>query len=222
MIIQNNKNTTKLNLYNSKKKICLYKFIKRVLDIILAIIALIFLFPILIIIGIVVKIDSPGSIIFKQARIGQNSKIFYIYKFRTMKVGSPNVATSELTSPYIFITKTGRILRKTSLDELPQIINVLKGDMSFIGPRPVIELEYNLVNLRKKFNVDSIKPGITGLAQINGRDEIDVEEKVSYDVQYMKNLSFKMDIYILFKTFFKVIKAENVKDGDAKNRNVKN
>ena len=189
----------------------MYKFIKRLIDIIGSLIGLIVLSPVFVITAIAIKIESPGPIIFKQIRVGKNSETFCIYKFRSMREGTPILSTEEFTNATSFITKTGRFIRKTSIDELPQLINILKGEMSIVGPRPVIEKEEELIEARKIYGVDKILPGITGWAQVNGRDDINVEEKVKYDYEYMKNQNILLDIKIILMTVFKVIKSEGIK-----------
>ena len=206
------KNNTKSKL--NRKKINLYTILKRSLDIILAIFISILLMPLIIVISILIKLDSKGPIIFKQKRAGLDSNEFYIYKFRTMNYGCPDVPTSELKESGCEITKIGRLIRKTSIDEIPQLYNIIKGEMSFVGPRPVIITENNLISLRKDRGIDKILPGITGWAQINGRDEISVDKKVDYDYEYLKKQSLKFDIYIMFMTVIKVLKAEGIREGE--------
>ena len=167
----------------------IYPKIKRYIDIILAIIFSILVSPLVIFIAIAIKLESKGPIIFKQTRSGKDGKPFEIYKFRTMKEGTPNVPTNQINKSGCEITKVGKFLRKSSLDEIPQLINILKKDMTFIGPRPVIVSETKLINLRKEKGIDSLYPGISGWAQVNGRDEIDIYEKVKYDYEYLQNIS---------------------------------
>ena len=190
----------------------LYKIFKRAVDVIASLLAIIILFPLLIIVSIMIKLESKGPVIFKQVRAGLDSKPFYIYKFRSMKVETPNMATNEFTNSADYITKIGKIIRKTSIDEIPQLFNILKGDMSIVGPRPVILKEVDLIELRKDYNIDKILPGITGWAQINGRDNIGNEEKVRYDYEYLVNRSIEMDLHIIAKTALKVIKRSDIKD----------
>lgn len=190
----------------------IYKFIKRVLDIVCSILGIIVLSPILVIVSILIKLESKGPIIFKQLRAGKGSKPFYIYKFRSMKIETPNIATNDFTDSHVYITRIGKIIRKTSIDEIPQLFNILKGDMSIVGPRPVILEEVDLIELRKSYNIDKILPGITGWAQINGRDNIGNEEKVKYDYEYLMNKNFIMDLYIIVMTALKVLKRSDIKD----------
>nr|WP_306810398.1 sugar transferase [Paeniclostridium sordellii] len=194
--------------YNKKS---VYTMIKRLIDIIMSSLGIIILSPLFLIIAILIKLESRGPVIFKQVRAGKDSEPFYIYKFRSMKIDAPNKSTNDFKDADIFITKIGKLIRKTSIDELPQLFNILKGDMSIVGPRPVILKEVRLINLRKEYNVDSILPGITGWAQINGRDNIGDEEKVKYDHEYLVKKSIRLDIYIIFMTVLKVIKRSDIK-----------
>lgn len=178
-----------------------YNHIKRVLDIFLALIAVIILSPVLTICAIAIKCDSKGPAIFKQNRIGRGGKAFRVYKFRTMRTDAPsNVATSEMKDANSYITKVGTFLRKTSLDELPQFFNVLKGDMSLIGPRPLVETETEIHEKRKQCGIYSLRPGVTGLAQVSGRDLVSIDEKVQYDREYLETFSLFTDIKIIFRT----------------------
>lgn len=193
------------------RKLSTYTIIKRIIDIIISFLGIILLAPIFILVSILIKLESDGPIIFKQLRAGKDSKAFYIYKFRSMKINAPNISTNEFEDAKFFITKTGNFIRKTSIDELPQLFNILKGDMSIVGPRPVILEEQDLILLRQEYNVDSILPGITGWAQVNGRDTIGSDEKVKLDYEYLVNKSFKLDIYIILLTIFKVLKKSDIK-----------
>lgn len=185
--------------------------LKRMLDIILCGIALfIFCIPMLLI-YFWVKLDSQGSALFKQQRVGKNGELFEIYKFRSMRIDTPNISTDKLEDPTQFITKSGKFLRKTSLDELPQLFNIIKGDMSIVGPRPALYNQYDLIKMRDKVAVNNIRPGLTGYAQIMGRDLISDKEKVNYDEYYIKNQSLLLDIKIIWVTFFSVLKSEGVK-----------
>lgn len=192
-------------------KVNMYNISKRIIDVVGALCGIIVFSPIFIITSILIKLESNGSVIFKQIRVGKDSKPFYIYKFRSMKTDAPNMATNDLKNPEVYITRVGKFIRKTSIDELPQLFNILKGDMSIVGPRPVIEKERDLLQLRREYYIDKIKPGVTGWAQINGRDNLDVEEKVKYDKEYLWNRSIKFDIYIIFKTVIKVLKGSDIK-----------
>lgn len=183
---------------------------KRAFDLVLSLISLIILFPILIIVAIWIRIDSPGNALFTQDRPGVDNKIFKIYKFRSMRKDTPNVSTDKLLDSSQYITTSGKFIRKTSIDELPQLINIAKGDMSFIGPRPALYNQYELIEERTKRGIHKIKPGLTGYAQVMGRDNISDEEKVKFDEYYLKHQSFKLDIKIILMTFIKVIKNEDV------------
>lgn len=192
---------------------------KRAFDFTVSLILIIILFPLFLLISLIVLIDAGSPVIFRQYRVGKDNKLFYIYKFRTMRRGVRNVATAELTDSEKYITKSGRILRKTSLDELPQLVNVLIGDMSFVGPRPLIPEEKEIRALRKDYNVYSVRPGITGWAQINGRDSLSIEEKALFDKEYIDKQSILFDIKILFRTVLVVLKRENIAEGgEAENK----
>lgn len=193
------------------KESILYSITKRLIDIVGSLCGIILLSPLFLIVAILIKLDSKGPVIFKQTRIGKNSKPFNIYKFRSMKVESPNLSTEEFKNASDFTTRVGKFIRKTSIDELPQLVNILKGDMSIVGPRPVIEKEVRLLELRKECKVDSILPGITGLAQINGRDHVDDYQKVKYDFEYLVKRNLVLDIKIIINTILKVIKSEGIK-----------
>ena len=197
-------------LENIKKKSLVYRIIKRDSDLVLSILAIILLFPIMTIIAISIKLTSKGPVFFKQKRAGMYSKPFYIYKFRTMKDKSPILSTEEFIDCKSYITKVGKFLRKTSLDEIPQFLNVIKGEISLVGPRPIMLEEKDLIELRKEKGVDCVRPGITGFAQINGRDHISIEKKVSYDEVYVDKASILFDIKILFITALKVIKRDGI------------
>lgn len=164
-------------------------------------------------IGIAIKIDSPGPIFFKQNRIGKDKKMFTIFKFRTMKVETPsNVPTHLFNDSLSYITRVGKFLRVTSLDELPQLFNIFLGHMSFIGPRPALWNQYDLIEKREACSVNKILPGLTGLAQINGRDELDIDTKVSFDSVYAQKITFLGDLKILFMTIIKVFIREGIKE----------
>lgn len=186
---------------------------QRIFDIFISLILLVVLSPIFIIVAICIKLNSKGPVFFKQQRIGKNNELFKFYKFRTMKVGTPNVATDKLKDSKSYQTSVGKVLRKTSLDELPQLINIIKGDMTFVGPRPALYNQYNLKELRTKAGVHTLLPGITGWAQINGRDHNDDAQKTYLDKYYLEHKSINLDIKILFLTVFKVLKAEGVIEG---------
>lgn len=187
---------------------------KKIMDFILAIVLIVVFSPIIIILSLLVKITSRGAVFFKQRRVGKNCKEFYIYKFRTMFSDTPkDVPTHLLQNPKAFITPLGRFLRKSSLDELPQLFNVLKGEMSFVGPRPALYNQYDLIELREKEGVNTLTPGITGWAQINGRDELGIPEKVKYDKYYKDNTSVLFDIIIIIKTAYNVFHRKGIVEG---------
>lgn len=184
--------------------------LKRVMDlVILLICAIIFAIPCLLI-ALAIKIDSKGSILFWSQRIGRRNVLFMMPKFRTMKVDAPIVATHLMKSPDTYLTGVGRFLRLTSLDELPQLWSIAKGEMSFVGPRPALFSQLDLIGLRTSLGIDKLLPGLTGWAQINGRDEIPLSHKVNLDAHYMKNQSLLLDLKILWLTFAKVVLREGV------------
>lgn len=186
---------------------------KRFGDILVSLILLIILSPVFLIISILIKLNSKGPIFFTQMRIGKNNDLFKLYKFRTMKTGTPNVATDKLGDSKSYITSIGNILRKTSLDEIPQLINIIKGEMAFVGPRPALYNQYDLKEYRTKAGVHTLVPGLTGWAQINGRDHNDDFKKTELDRYYLENKSFWLDIKIVFMTVFKVLRLEGVIEG---------
>ena len=191
-----------------------YLMFKRFYDTVLAFIGLIVLSPLFFLLMILIKIDSKGPILFKQKRIGRHKKHFYILKFRTMRIDTPkDTPTHMLENPEQWITKVGKFLRKTSLDELPQIINILKGDMSIIGPRPALWNQYDLMDERDKYGVHNLYPGLTGYAQINGRDELPIPEKAKLDGYYVEHISLWLDIKIFFGTIISIFKSEGVVEG---------
>lgn len=193
----------------------MYLFIKRGLDIVLSLLALVILSPLCLAVAVAVHLDSHGTVIFRQRRIGKNGTPFTIYKFRTMRPETPrNTATANLSHAHRYITKVGRFLRQTSLDELPQLLNVLKGDMSFVGPRPVIPEEQDLLSLRRRYGADCLRPGITGLAQIRGRDHLSAPIKAGYDAEYVHNCSFFLDAYIFLSTIWYVLRREGIREGE--------
>ncbi len=186
------------------------KYIKRTLDLILSLMALIVLMPLMIIIGILVRINLGSPIIFKQKRPGKNEKIFTLYKFRTM-TDKRDIDGNLLPDEYR-LTKFGKFLRSTSLDELPELINIIKGDMAIVGPRPLL-VEYLPYYTEEEKHRHDVRPGLTGLAQVNGRNAISWEEKLKYDTEYIKEISFYSDLKIIFKTIKKTIKRKDIKMG---------
>ena len=192
----------------------MYPYIKRGADVILSLLALICLSPVYLIVALAVKLSSPGPVLFRQKRVGRGGRLFTIYKFRTMRTDTPrDTATHLLQDPSRYITRVGAFLRRSSLDELPQFFNVLKGDMSIVGPRPALYNQYDLIAAREKAGVNAVRPGITGLAQISGRDELPIPVKVRYDREYVENLSLKMDARCFFGTIWSVLRAEGVREG---------
>lgn len=190
------------------------KHMKRFIDVIGSLALMIVLSWLFIIISIFIKTTSKGKIFYKQKRIGKNKKEFYILKFRTMKSTAPgDVPTHLLQNPEQFITGIGKVLRKTSLDELPQLFNILKGDMSLVGPRPALWNQYDLIAERDRYDANAVRPGLTGWAQVNGRDEIAIPLKAQYDGQYVEKMSFFFDITCMLKTVVCVVKHEGVKEG---------
>ena len=164
----------------------------------------------LILITLLVKSTSPGPIIHWSDRIGKNNKLFKMPKFRTMRVGAPAVATDLLSDPEQWLTPIGGFLRKTSLDELPQLWSIVIGDMSFVGPRPALFNQYDLIELRTKAGVEILLPGLTGWAQVQGRDNLSLAEKLSLDIEYLKKRSFLFDVYIISKTFWRILDVRSV------------
>ena len=189
------------------------RLFKRMLDFSLALVGLLFAWPVLLLIAVAIKIDDPGPAIFKQKRVGIHKSYFELYKFRSMKVDTPDVPTHLLENPEQYISRVGKFLRKTSLDELPQMINILKGEMSIIGPRPALWNQYDLIEERDKYGANDVRPGLTGWAQINGRDELEIPVKAWYDGEYVKNLSFAFDVKCFMGTISAVLKSEGVVEG---------
>lgn len=192
---------------------------KRVFDFIISLIGVIVLSPIILIVALAVKFTSPGPMLFKQRRIGKNNVEFEIYKFRTMRIDTPNVPTHLLKNPEQWITPVGKFLRKASLDELPQLFNILKGEMSIVGPRPALYNQIDLKEMRTEAGVHKLVPGLTGWAQINGRDEIPLSLKVKLDKEYLEKKNFFFDIKIIFMTVLSVLKSEGVQEGKNENNN---
>lgn len=190
------------------------RYIKRILDFLISLIAIVIISPLLLILAIIIKVSSPGPVLFKQERMGKDNKRFKIYKFRSMRTDTPkDVPTHMLENPDQYITKIGKFMRKTSLDELPQLFNILKGEMAMIGPRPSLPNQYDLNALRDKNGASSIKPGLTGLAQISGRDELEIEVKANLDGEYVKRMSFLFDCKCFIGTITSVLKHEGVVEG---------
>ncbi|MCK1236512.1 sugar transferase [Streptococcus uberis] len=192
----------------------MYQVVKRLLAILISGLAIIILSPVLLAVAIAIKCDSKGPVLFKQKRVGKDKKHFMIYKFRSMYVDAPaDMPTHMLKDPTAMITKVGAFLRKTSLDELPQLFNIFKGEMAIVGPRPALWNQYDLIAERDKYNANSIRPGLTGWAQINGRDELEIDEKSRLDGYYVSHISFLMDLKCFFGTFISVLKSDGVVEG---------
>jgi O-antigen biosynthesis protein WbqP len=192
----------------------MYMKFKRGMDILVSATGLILLSPIILALVIAIKLDSPGPILFRQKRVGIHKKHFDILKFRTMSIETPkDTPTHMLEHPDEYITRVGRVLRKTSLDELPQIVNIFKGEMSVVGPRPALWNQYDLVAERDKYGANEVPPGLTGWAQVNGRDENSIEKKAKLDGEYVENIGLKMDLKCFFKTIVAVIKKEGFAEG---------
>lgn len=192
----------------------MYIKVKRFIDLILSFIGLIILSPIFLILILAIKLDSKGPVLFKQKRVGIHKTHFNILKFRTMEIDTPkDTPTHLLKNPDQYITKVGKFLRRTSLDELPQIWNIFVGEMSIIGPRPALWNQYDLIAERDKYGANDIRPGLTGWAQINGRDELPIEVKAKLDGEYVDMLSFRMDIKCFFGTIINVLKSDGVVEG---------
>lgn len=190
------------------------RYIKILLDSCLSLMGIIILSPLLMFLAVVIKLTSPGPILFKQKRIGKDNKQFFIYKFRTMLIDTPkDMPTHLLENPDQYITKVGKFMRKTSLDELPQLFNILKGEMAVIGPRPSLPNQYDLNKLRDENGASTVKPGLTGLAQISGRDELEIDVKASLDGEYVNNMSFLLDFKCFVGTIAAVLKHEGVVEG---------
>lgn len=177
---------------------------------IIALVSLLLLLPFFLLVALLIIIEDGSPIFFKQKRVGKDFTFFEIYKFRSMKNNTPNVATHLLENPKQYLLKCGGIIRKLSIDELPNLINILKGEMVFVGPRPALYNQEDLMNLRVRFNVDKLKPGITGWAQINGRDEISIEQKVALEVDYLHRKSIWLDFKIIILTFISILKIKGI------------
>lgn len=200
----------------------IYMGIKRCLDFILALVALLFFWWVLAILCIAIKIDSPGPVFFKQKRVGVHKTHFNILKFRTMRIDTPkDMPTHMLTNPEQYITKVGKFLRKSSLDELPQILNILAGQMSIVGPRPALWNQYDLIEERDKYGANDVVPGLTGWAQINGRDELEIPVKAKLDGEYVEKFGLAMDIRCFFGTITAVLSHKGVVEGGTGEMNKK-
>lgn len=210
-----NANIEQISSFSWYRDVC-----KRFFDFVFSLMGIVVLAVPMVIVAIVIKIDSPKEqILFRQKRVGKNNHEFIIYKFRSMRQDAPHeMATKNFENPEAYITPVGKFIRKASLDELPQLFNVFKGEMSIVGPRPLIPNEGKVLKLRNEYGADKILPGITGLAQVHGRDEITDENKASYDGKYALNMSMLLDITIVFKTVFDVIQRRGIHEGKRKNQ----
>lgn len=193
------------------------RYIKRPLDVLIALLALIVFSPLFLLIALCIRLDSPGPILFRQKRYGQHRQLFEIYKFRTMRTDTPkDVPSNDLHGANSFITPVGKVLRKTSLDELPQLWNILRGDMALIGPRPALWNQYDLMELRDKYGASDIRPGLSGWAQVNGRDYLsrDLEKKARRDGEYTRHITFGFDLKVFLLTLVKVVRRQGIVEGD--------
>lgn len=192
----------------------MFLFLKRIVDIVLSFIGLIVLSPVFLILIIGIKLDSKGPVLFKQKRVGIHKTHFNLLKFRTMRTDTPkDTPTHLLKNPDVYITRMGKFLRKTSLDELPQILNILTGKMSIIGPRPALWNQYDLIAERDHYGANDVRPGLTGWAQIKGRDELPIDVKSQLDGEYVQNMGFWFDVKCFFGTFISIAKSDGVVEG---------
>lgn len=190
------------------------KKIKRIIGFIMAVVITVCISPVLLLIAIAIKCESRGPVLFRQKRVGLHKKLFEIYKFRSMRTDTPkDTATHLLQNPESYITKVGKFLRKTSLDELPQLFNIIKGDMAWVGPRPALWNQYDLIEERDKYGANDVMPGLTGWAQINGRDELEIPVKAKLDGEYVKCCSFFFDVRCFLGTFLSVLRQDGVVEG---------
>lgn len=190
------------------------RFFKRVLDVLLSACGLAVLSPVYLLLALAIKLDSPGPVFFRQKRVGIHKSYFNILKFRTMRIDTPHdMPTHLLADPDQWITRVGRFLRRTSLDELPQIWNIFVGEMSIIGPRPALWNQYDLIAERDKYGANDVRPGLTGWAQINGRDELEIDVKARFDGEYIRRMSFGFDVKCFFGTIFSVLREDGVVEG---------
>jgi len=183
------------------------------IDLVLSLIGLLVLLPVFLIVAIAIKIDDPGPVLFQQKRVGLHKEHFNLYKFRSMKVNTPDVPTHLLENPQQYISRVGKFLRKTSLDELPQLMNIIKGEMSIIGPRPALWNQFDLIAERDKYGANDVRPGLSGWAQINGRDELEIPVKAKLDGEYVEKLSFLFDVKCFFGTITAVLREDGVVEG---------
>ena len=192
----------------------MYTHVKRILDFLLSLLALVVLSPLLLVLAVIIRATSPGPVFFRQKRVGQYKSHFMIYKFRTMRTDAPkDQPTHLLKDPNAYITPVGRFLRRSSLDELPQLFNILRGEMSLVGPRPALWNQFDLIAERDKYGANDVRPGLTGWAQINGRDELPIDVKARLDGEYVKRMSFFFDARCILGTVIKVMRSEGIGEG---------
>ena len=192
----------------------MYQIVKRVVDFMLALVGLMVLLPVFVVLIVAIKLDTPGPVLFRQKRVGLHKSHFMILKFRTMRVDTPkDMPTHLLKNPEQYITKVGKFLRKTSLDELPQILNILKGDMAVVGPRPALWNQFDLIAERDRYGANDVRPGLTGWAQINGRDELEIPVKAALDGEYVRTMGPVMDLKCFLGTFLSVLRGDGVVEG---------
>jgi len=192
----------------------MYIHVKRILGLLLSLFALVVLSPLLLILSAIIRLTSPGPVFFRQRRVGIGKTHFMIYKFRTMRIDAPkDQPTHLLKDPNAYITPVGRFLRRSSLDELPQLINIIKGEMAVVGPRPALWNQFDLIAERDKYGANDVRPGLTGWAQINGRDELPIDVKARLDGEYVKRMSFGFDVRCILGTVMKVLRSEGVVEG---------
>lgn len=213
MIKSNENNLISSGFKGNPKQRFYVSVIKRALDFIFSLTILLVIWPVFLIIAIAIKIDDPGPVFFNQKRVGIHKTYFQLYKFRTMKVSTPDLPTHLLENPQQYISKVGRFLRKSSLDELPQLINILFGQMSIVGPRPALWSQDDLIAEREKYGANDLLPGLTGWAQINGRDELELDVKARFDGEYVEKVSFCFDARCFFGTFLSVLRQDGVVEG---------
>jgi O-antigen biosynthesis protein WbqP len=192
----------------------MYTHVKRILDFLLSLLALVVLSPLLLVLAVIIRATSPGPVFFRQKRVGQYKSHFMIYKYRTMRTDAPkDQPTHLLKDPNAYITPVGRFLRRSSLDELPQLFNILRGEMSLVGPRPALWNQFDLIAERDKYGANDVRPGLTGWAQINGRDELPIDVKARLDGEYVKRMSFFFDARCILGTVIKVMRSEGIVEG---------
>ena len=192
----------------------MYTHVKRILDFLLSLLALVVLSPLLLVLAVIIRATSPGTVFFRQKRVGQYKSHFMIYKYRTMRTDAPkDQPTHLLKDPNAYITPVGRFLRRSSLDELPQLFNILRGEMSLVGPRPALWNQFDLIAERDKYGANDVRPGLTGWAQINGRDELPIDVKARLDGEYVKRMSFFFDARCILGTVIKVMRSEGIVEG---------